>query len=59
MGLWRRLLEKIFKDHALQGKEDVLTEEEIEGYSFCSESKEKCATDCSSTVSMPTIAGTN
>jgi len=46
----------IFKDEMLQGEEEVLTEEEIEGYSFCTQNKEKCFTDCS-IQGMPTISG--
>lgn len=55
----KSIMDIIFKDDLLKGEEDILTEEEIEGYSFCSESKEKCAVDCSASVLMPTISGTN
>lgn len=59
MKKWKSIFESIFKDDILQGEEDILTEEEIEGYSFCSETKEKCAVDCNSSVLMPTISGIN
>lgn len=49
----------IFQDDILQGEEEILTEEEIEGYSFCSENKQKCAIDCASSVLMPAISGIN
>lgn len=55
----KSIISIIFKDEMLQGEEDILTEAEIEGYSCCSENKERCASDCSASVLMPTISGTN
>lgn len=55
----KSIIDIIFLDDILQGEEDILTEEEIEGYSFCNESKEKCSLDCSTSILMPTISGTN
>lgn len=49
----------LFKDEELKGEEDVLTEEEIEGYSACSENQEKCAVDCGSTFVLPAISPLN
>lgn len=55
----KSILSIIFKDDMLQGEEDILTEAEIEGYSYCSENKEKCTSDCSASILMPTISGIN
>lgn len=51
----KKLMDILFDDEELQGEEDSLTEEEIEGYSYCNGNKEKCMADCSSTVLLPII----
>lgn len=55
----KSILDIVFKDEELKGEEDILTEEEIEGYAACSENQEKCTVDCGSTFILPAISPLN